>query len=226
MIETLSSGGSVMFGLKKKSNKTDAGANAMGGGRTELPLGDISTMLNASGRIALPILQKIVKVYQKTKFKAFMGQPVLVGSSIQSGSLNLRKRASKEEMNRTVIFEVGDDGEEASSPSESLKHAIYPLVKGEYAAGPLYVFTIGRVDGNDMIMPDYAISKQHAILEIKRGNYTIRDCESTNGTTVNGKRLDKKPATLNSGDVIGFARYEFTFLYPEALYDMLSGTIE
>ena len=149
-----------------------------------------------------------------------MEQPVLVGSSIQSGSLDLRQRANKEEMNRTIIFEV-DEGEDASSPSETLKHAIYPLVKEEYSAGPLNAFTIGRIDGNDMIMPDYAISKQHAILEIKRGSYRIRDCESTNGTTVNGKRLEKKPVSLRNGDIVGFARYEFTFLYPEAVYDML-----
>jgi len=73
-------------------------------------------------------------------------------------------------------------------------------------------------------MPDYAISKQHAILEIKRGSYSIRDCDSTNGTAVNGKRLDKKPVLLKDGDVIGFARYEFTFLFPDSFYDMLSGS--
>ena len=150
-----------------------------------------------------------------------MEQPALVGSSIQSGSLNLRKRASKEEMNRTVVFEL-DPAEDTASPSETLKHAIYPLVKGEYASGPVNVLSIGRVDGNDMIMPDYAISKQHAILEIKRGNYTIADCGSTNGTMVNGKRLDKKAVNLKDGDVVGFARYEFTFLFPESLYDMLA----
>ena len=214
-----------MFGRKKKSKKSGVDPTAMSGGRTRSPLGDISTMLNASGRIALPTLQNLVKVYQKIDFKNFMERPVLVGSSIQSGSLNLRKRANKEEMNRTVIFEL-DDGEEASSPSETLKHAIYPLVKGEYGAGRLNTFTIGRVDGNDMTMPDYAISKEHAILEIKRGNYTIRDCDSTNGTIVNGKRLDKKPVNLQNGDVVGFARYEFTFLFPEALYDMLSGSAD
>jgi hypothetical protein len=177
-------------------------------------------MLNASGRIALPTLQKLAKVCQKSKFKRYLEQPALVGSSIQSGSLNLCKRANKEEMNRTVIFKV-DDGTETSSPSETLKHAIYPLVKGEHAAGRLNTFSIGRVDGNDMIMPDYAISKQHAIIEIKRGNYIIRDCKSTNGTMLNGKRLEIKPVNLQNGDIIGFARYEFTFLYPEAMYDML-----
>jgi hypothetical protein len=211
----------MMFGLKKKPKKDLDDKAVAGGIRAGSPLGDIAKMLNASGRIALPTLQKLVKVYQKTKFIVFMEQPVLVGSSIQSGSLNLRKRASREEMNRTVDFEL-DDAEEGASPSETLKHAIYPLVKGEYASGPVNAFTIGRVDGNDMIMPDYAISKQHAIIEIKRGTYTIRDCESTNGTMVNGKRLDKKPVNLRDGDVVGFARYEFAFLSPEALYDMLS----
>ncbi len=210
-----------MFGLKRRPKKSADEQSAMDGGRAKSPLGDITKMLNSSGRIALSTLQKLVKVYEKNKFEIFMEQPVLVGSSIQSGSLNLRKRASKEEMNRTVIFEV-DEGEDAASPSETLKHAIYPLVKGGYGAGPLNSFTIGRVDGNDMIMPDYAISKQHAILEIKRGSYRIRDSESTNGTTVNGKRLEKKPVNLQNGDIVGFARYEFTFLYPEALYDMLS----
>jgi hypothetical protein len=210
-----------MFGLKKKEKKDIDDKAAVDGPKPRSPLGDISTMLNASGRIALPTLQKLVKVYQKIKFKIFLEQPVLVGSSIQSGSLNLRKRASKEEMNRTVVFEL-DPAENTASPSETLKHAIYPLVKGEYASGPVNVLSVGRVDGNDMIMPDYAISKQHSILEIKRGNYTIMDCGSTNGTMVNGKRLDKKPVNLKDGDVVGFARYEFTFLFPESLYDMLS----
>jgi hypothetical protein len=210
-----------MFGLgKKDKNDTDdkPAVGRYGGGS---PLGDISKMLNASGRIPLTTLEKLVKACTKTKFELFMEQPALVGSSIQSGSLNLRERASKEEMNRTVIFEI-DTGEETSSPSETLKHAIYPLIKGEYASGPVNSLTIGRVDGNDMIMPDYAISKQHAILEIKRDSYSIRDCDSTNGTAVNGKRLDKKPVLLKDGDIVGFARYEFTFFFPASLYDMLN----
>jgi len=212
-----------MFGLKKKQKNDVGDKPAVGRSKANSRLGDVSKMLNTSGRIALPTLEKLVKVYQKPEFTKFMGQALLVGSSIQSGSLNLRERSSKEAMNRTVIFEV-NEGEETSSPSESLMHAIYPLVKGEYASGSISIFTIGRVDGNDMIMPDYAISKQHAILEIKRDNYFIRDCGSTNGTMVNGKRLEKKPVQLLDGDVIGFARYEFYLLSPESLYDMLSGS--
>ena len=209
------------LGLMKKQKKT-AGQGTGAGGKSKAPLVDISKMLNASGRISLQMLQKMAKVYNKVEFERFMQHPVLVGSSIQAGSLATQNRHAKEELNKTVIFEVDTD-ETASSPSDSLKHAIYPLVKNEYSTGPVNIFSIGRVDGNDMIMPDYAISKQHAIIEIKRDNFLLRDGGSTNGTMINGKRVDKKPAQLRDKDVVAFARYEFTFFTPESLYDMLKG---
>ncbi len=95
------------------------------------------------------------------------------------------------------------------------------MVKGEYPATPPGAFYIGRINGNDMIMPDYAISKRHAIIDIENGAYFIRDTGSTNGTRLNGSRLGKKRTQLKDKDVISFARYEFTFLYPRSLYNML-----
>ena len=209
------------LGLIKKQKKT-AGLSPGAGGTPKASLGDISKMLNASGRIGLQMLQKLAKVYNRVEFQRFTQQPVLVGSSIQAGSLATQNRHSKDELNKTVIFEV-DVAESAPSSSDSLKHAIYPLVKNEYASGPVNIFSIGRIDGNDMIMPDYAISKQHATIEIKRGNYLIRDGGSTNGTMVNGRRVDKKPVQIQDKDVVAFARYEFTFFLPESLYEMLKG---
>jgi pSer/pThr/pTyr-binding forkhead associated (FHA) protein len=70
-------------------------------------------------------------------------------------------------------------------------------------------------------MPDYAISKNHALIEIKRDTYILKDCGSTNGTLLNGTRLQNKPVEVHDRDVISFARYEFTFLYPGSLYDTL-----
>jgi len=209
------------LGLMKKQKKTDDQSTGAGSA-SKVPVGDISKMLNASGRIGLQVLQKMAKVYSKSEFERFMQQPVLVGSSIQAGSLATQNRHAEDQLNKTVIFEV-DDAEAVSSSSDSLKHAIYPLVSSEYASGPVHFFSIGRIDGNDMIMPDYAISKQHAVIEIKRGNYLLRDGGSTNGTLINGRRLDKKPAQIRDKDVVAFARYEFTFLFPGSLYAMLGG---
>jgi len=38
---------------------------------------------------------------------------------------------------------------------------------------------------------------------------------------LNGNRLQTKPVEIHDRDVISFARYEFTFLLPSSLYDML-----
>ena len=52
----------------------------------------------------------------------------------------------------------------------------------------------------------------------------IRDSGSTNGIKINGKRIGKKWQKVRDGDIIGFARYEFAFIFPGSLYDMLKGT--
>ncbi len=211
------------FGLVKKRQKDTVDNRAATVNTSIAPIGNISKMLNPSGRIGLQTLQKMAKVYEKPEFIRFMRQPVFVGSSIQAGSFSDQARVGSDQLNRTIIFEV-DVAEEASSASETLKNAIYPLIKREYVSGARIIFTIGRVADNDISMADFAISKQHAILEIRRGNYLIRDCGSTNGTTLNGKRVEEKPMQVQNGDVVGFARYEFTFLFPESLYDMLKSS--
>jgi hypothetical protein len=208
------------LGLIKRQKRDVGDKKAATPDDSVAPIGNIAKLLNASGRIGLQTLQKMAQVYDKPEFIRFMRQPVLAGSSIQAGSFSGRSGAGSDEVNRTIIFEV-DAAEEASSPSETLKHAIYPLVKREYISGARTAFSVGRTDRNDMIMPDLAISKEHAFLEIQRGNFLIRDGGSTNGTTINGKRIGKKPVRVQDGDIIGFGRYEFAFIFPESLYDML-----
>ena len=208
------------LGLIKRQKRDVGDKKAAAPDDSVAPIGNIAKLLNASGRIGLQTLQKMAQVYDKPEFIRFMRQPVLAGSSIQAGSFSGRSGAGSDEVNRTIIFKV-EAGEEASSPSETLKHAIYPLVKREYISGARTTFSVGRTDRNDMIMPDLAISKEHAFLEIQRGNFLIRDGGSTNGTTINGKRIGKKPVRVQDGDIIGFGRYEFAFIFPESLYDML-----
>jgi len=208
------------IGLRKKQKKSASDRDTTRGADMISQVGDISKMIKASGRIGLHSLQNLVKVNNKPQFIRFMEQPSFVGSSIRVGSLSLQSRSRSSELNRTVIFEV-EGAEETSSPSETLKHAVYPLVKGEFASGSVNRFSIGRVDGNDMVMPDYAISKEHAFIEIRRGQDLLKDNTSTNGTKLNGKRIENKPVRLVDGDIVSFARYEFAFLFPESFYDML-----
>jgi hypothetical protein len=180
-------------------------------------------MLSASGRIGLANLRKIAQENEKDSFMRFVRQPVLAGAAIQAGRISSQDSGgSGEEMNRTQIFEPSGTNPGASPASEALKHAIYPLVKGEYSTTSSKSFIIGRVDGNDMIMPDFAISKKHATINMDSSSFYIKDLGSTNGTLVNGTRLDKKSLKIHDKDVLSFARYEFTFLYPSSLYKMLT----
>ena len=47
------------------------------------------------------------------------------------------------------------------------------------------------------------------------------DLGSKNGTAVNGFALGKNSIELRNKSVIRFARYEFTFVFPDTLYVML-----
>ena len=73
--------------------------------------------------------------------------------------------------------------------------------------------TIGRSprSGNDIVVDtDGQISKKHARIEMDRdGQFTIYDLESTNGTRVNGRRVDNR--LLHDGDeiVLGVTRLMF-----------------
>jgi hypothetical protein len=185
--------------------------------------GGLARMISSAGRIGLNPLQRMAQAVSREDFVRFMQQPVLAGAAIHMGTLAARSEAGAQ-MNRTILFEPVGDGEESVSASEGLKHAIYPLMKGEYATSTGHIFSIGRIDGNDFIMPDYAISKNHALIEVKRDSYLLKDCGSTNGTLLNGTRLQNKPAEIRDRDVISFARYEFTFLFPGSLYEMLKAT--
>lgn len=186
-----------------------------------VPVGRLAKMLSASGRVSLASLRKMAKDDEAEVFVKFIQHPVLVGSAIKTGIISTKSGMTSDELNSTQIFEPSKSMGSSLSASESLKHAVYPLVKGEYPATPRGSFYIGRINGNDMIMPDYAISKRHAIIDVEGGTYYLRDAGSTNGTKINGSRLAKKRTMLKDKDVVGFARYEFTFLYPKSLYQML-----
>jgi FHA domain len=209
------------FARLKKQKNTEAEPEASSkSADTGAPISRIAKMLSASGRVSLAGLRKLAQEHAAEAFVKYVQNPVLVGSAIKSGIIS-SSGMGNDTLNSTQIFEPSKSQSASLPASESLKHAIYPLVKGEYPATPRGAFYIGRINGNDMIMPDYAISKRHAIIDIEDGLYYIRDAGSTNGTKLNGERLGKKRTRLNDKDVIGFARYEFTFLYPKSLYNML-----
>jgi uncharacterized RDD family membrane protein YckC len=69
--------------------------------------------------------------------------------------------------------------------------------------------SIGRDPSNDLVLPDAMVSRRHAVIEYRGSQYYLRDCNSSNGSLVNGDRVSER--TLRDGDLvaIGTARLLF-----------------
>src|SRR5215471_18162749 len=61
--------------------------------------------------------------------------------------------------------------------------------------------TIGRVQGNDIILPKGNVSKRHSRIVLKDGKFIIVDLKSTNGTYVNGRKITS-PLVIKPSDKI------------------------
>jgi len=70
---------------------------------------------------------------------------------------------------------------------------------------------IGRDAAAQLAIPDTAVSRQHARIQVDvRDNATIEDLQSCNGTLLNGIPISG-PRSLREGDIIGISTYEFAF---------------
>jgi pSer/pThr/pTyr-binding forkhead associated (FHA) protein len=92
----------------------------------------------------------------------------------------------------------GEDSPDSIPPNAFLVmdgRNIYPL--------DLPVLNIGRRLNNQVIINDKRVSRIHAQLRVTKGRFAIFDLNSSGGTFVNGKRINK--SILNPGDVISLA---------------------
>jgi serine/threonine protein kinase len=65
------------------------------------------------------------------------------------------------------------------------------------------VTTIGRTNGNDLVISGRTVSRRHARLMFADGAWYLEDLQSANGTLVNNTRIHT-PVRLKDGDVINF----------------------
>ena len=193
-------------------------------------VGPLSSMLGPSGRITLASLKWSFQESARDDFIEFVQNPVLIGSALTAEYLCAPQQVEEEPCGntdiskriRTVIVNSDDQIFKKPGPGTSLPYAIYPLVKRTDAGSPANSFTIGRAKNTDMNMKDMAISKLHALIRISKGNYYISDCRSTNGSKLNGQGITEKPEILHDNDIISLGNYDFTFMSPGSLHDLLA----
>lgn len=68
---------------------------------------------------------------------------------------------------------------------------------------------VGRGMAADVRLDDHTVSARHAIIVARAAGLRILDDRSTNGTVVNGRRVDE--AELHDGDVVVLGRVVLTY---------------
>ena len=80
--------------------------------------------------------------------------------------------------------------------------------------------TVGRETHNDVILESAAVSRDHAALTFRDGRWFIEDRGSSNGTFLNGTRVQPgTPLPLRHGDRIGIGPETLVFSWPGQLGD-------
>jgi hypothetical protein len=68
---------------------------------------------------------------------------------------------------------------------------------------------VGRSEESEVFLLDPSVSRTHAVVELDAGSPVVRDLDSTNGTFVNGERIDVRP--LRNGDELTFGNTRMRF---------------
>ena len=105
--------------------------------------------------------------------------------------------------------------------SDPFPHQCEPVVSDWYLAGQLTprdparefpihasVFSVGRKPDNSLSIPSHSVSGYHAEFLQTEAGLIVRDLNSTNGTFVNGQRLEGE-VQVHGGDLVQFATEVF-----------------
>ena len=89
---------------------------------------------------------------------------------------------------------------------------------------PLAMISIGRGKNNAVVLPSHYVSRQHASIKCSNDSFQLQDLESTNGTFVNNKKVEKHQ--LHLGDKIRIGSFVLNFLDKKTLIDEYSNLPE
>lgn len=97
-----------------------------------------------------------------------------------------------------------------SSDSASLEQGIFLIINKQIVPLRKRVTTLGRQLENDIVIHEDYLSRFHAEIVYEDGSYVLYDKQSTSGTCVNSRKIDR--CVLNSGDLISLANISMMFV--------------
>jgi hypothetical protein len=114
---------------------------------------------------------------------------------------------------------------DAWTPSKTLELVTWILPVVRHPSSELAFVSIGRLDGNDVVVSDVTVSKFHAFVRDVGGQQLLQDAGSHNGTFVNNTRIAARkagdPVVLHSGDTVRFGSVQTNYLDVAGLHGFL-----
>jgi Protein of unknown function (DUF3662)/FHA domain len=121
------------------------------------------------------------------------------------------REEAHEQSGRTMVYSsAGRVAEPLEERARSRTDTALVLLDGKrMVVGPAGV-TLGRSRQCDIVVNDSNVSREHAEIRPRGGSWVLRDLGSTNGSSLNGRRIDG-PEVLKPGDEIELGTSKMTF---------------
>jgi hypothetical protein len=112
---------------------------------------------------------------------------------------------------RTMVYSGAERvAEPLQERARSRTHTALVLIDGKrVVVGPAGA-TLGRSRNCDVVLSDPNVSREHAEIRPRGGSWVLTDLGSTNGSSINGRRIDG-PEVIKSGDEIELGTSVMTF---------------
>lgn len=102
------------------------------------------------------------------------------------------------------------DQEKEKAVAPSHEQSVFLIINRQMIPLEKQITRLGRQLDNDIVLHEEFISRFHAEIRYEDKKYVLYDNNSTAGTFVNSKRVDR--CVLNSGDLITFSSIQIMFV--------------
>lgn len=146
-----------------------------------------------------------------TEFAFIFGHPSLIGSGIIGD-------VCPQESGKTFLAIIP---EEQQLAGENVVGRVW-LIKKSAGRPSNSVISMGRDKNNDLVIPEFSVSKKQACFRCSPEGVYVIDSGSRNGTVVNGQQIPPHiPCRLTNGDWLRLGRLRCTFLTRQGFLDLI-----
>ena len=108
------------------------------------------------------------------------------------------------------MYYLGMDETNYSGETSIHEQGVFLIINKQIVPLKKRTMSLGRQLENDIVFHEEFLSRFHAEIVYEGGKYVLYDKQSTSGTYVNSRKIDR--CVLNSGDLISLANISMMFV--------------